>query len=279
MAWMGIERSVNLFAGVVLSGLLALPVHASSQARDLMRALKLDDVIQILRDEGLEQGRQLGVESLGLASDQSAWTAQVSGIYDLEMITGEMETALDARMTPDQMAMAAAFFDAQRGQRILDLETAARLAMADEDVENAARDTYADLSGTDDALLDQVSRFVEVNDLLGRNVRGILQADFQFMLGLVDGGAYSMDEGDIIDHVWSEIDTVREDTESWLFGYLLLAYGPLGTQDLEDYIGFSQTEAGRALNEALFAGFDAVYRDISYALGLALARAMSASDL
>jgi hypothetical protein len=59
----------------------------------------------------------------------------------------------------------------------------------------------------------------------------------------------------------------------------MLAYGPLSSEVLGDYIDLSQTEAGKAMNRALFEGFDIMYEDISYALGLAVARQMQGQDL
>jgi hypothetical protein len=41
----------------------------------------------------------------------------------------------------------------------------------------------------------------------------------------------------------------------------------------------SRTDAGRALNRALFAGFNKMYDDISYALGMAVAREMQVQEL
>ena len=41
----------------------------------------------------------------------------------------------------------------------------------------------------------------------------------------------------------------------------------------------SQTDPGRALNRALFAGFNKMYDDISYARGMAVAREMQVQEL
>ena len=64
-----------------------------------------------------------------------------------------------------------------------------------------------------------------------------------------------------------------------LFGFLLMAYRPLSDVEMADYNAFSRTGAGQALNAALFEGFEVMYRDISHALGLAAAQAMSFSEL
>ena len=48
---------------------------------------------------------------------------------------------------------------------------------------------------------------------------------------------------------------------------------------LETYLAFSRTDAGKALNAALFDGYEAMYRDISYALGRAVALSAQGNDI
>jgi hypothetical protein len=151
--------------------------------------------------------------------------------------------------------------------------------MAEDDVEEIARLRVEELRAAGDARMAQVDVFIAVNDLVERNVAGALGSNYQFFRGLADGGAYAMTEDQILADVWTQEQDIREDTTEWLYGFLNMAYRPLGDDDLEAYIAFSESEAGRALNAALFAGFDVLYRDISYALGLAVSRAMSGSDL
>ncbi|MEY4698536.1 MAG: hypothetical protein RIT14_2964, partial [Pseudomonadota bacterium] len=50
-------------------------------------------------------------------------------------------------------------------------------------------------------------------------------------------------------------------------------------EELQAYITFSETEAGQALNVALFVAFDAVFTPISKALGLAVAKQMQGQDI
>ena len=55
--------------------------------------------------------------------------------------------------------------------------------------------------------------------------------------------------------------------------------GPLSDEEMAAYIAFARTEAGQALNRALFDGFGAAYEDISYALGRTVAHNMLAEEL
>ncbi len=110
-------------------------------------------------------------------------------------------------------------------------------------------------------------------------MEGALNASFHFYRGLVDGGAFEMTESDILRDVWDQEDNTRNDTREWLFAFLLMAYGPLEDGELSDYVALSGTDAGQALNRALFAGYNRMYDELSYALGLAAAQQMKTQDL
>ena len=120
-------------------------------------------------------------------------------------------------------------------------------------------------------LFEQVASFIEVNDLIERNVSGAMSSNFQFYKGLADGRFTDETEADILAEVWAQQDDIRADTNEWLHGFLLLAYQPLPSETMESYLSYVQTPEGQALNAALFEGFETVYRNISYALGRAVA--------
>jgi len=264
-----------------LGGLICLVAAGSARAGDaseLTEVLRLDEVIGVLRNEGIGFGEELNRDMLG-GLGGAFWTEQVAQIYDPGRMRDALRMALAQGMDGDQIAASLRFFETELGQRILSLETSARKAMADPEVEQVARDTYGALKGTSDERLAIIARFIEVNDLLERNVASTLGASFYFMRGLVDGGASDMDEDQMTAEVWSQEDETRADTESWLYGFLLLAYRPLSDEDIEAYIAYSETPAGQALNSALFNGFDGMYLAISHALGVLVAEATASSDL
>jgi uncharacterized protein DUF2059 len=265
----------GLIAGLALA--LTLPAAASEPDR-LGDVLRIGEVIDVMRDEGRDFGAELDRDMLD-GQGGAVWAAQIARIYDRDVMENSVRKALADRMSADDIARSIAFYDTPLGQRILTLETTARQAMSDKTVEDIARATYQELKQEGDARFVEIIRFVDVNDLLERNVTGALNATYHFMRGLAEGGASTMSEADMTADVWSQEDETRADTESWLFGFLLLAYGPLSDEDLEAYIVFSETKAGQALNAALFDGFDDMYLDISHALGLMVATALETSDL
>jgi hypothetical protein len=244
--------------------LLAVPARAQP-VDDLMRALQVDAMLDVMHIEGIAYGEDLG--------------ALLAQIYDTDKMADVVRMGFADALGDTDTEPLTAFFDADLGRRIVDLELSARRAMIDDTVEQAARETYIALRGDDDPRLAQINRFVEVNDLLEANVAGALNASFQFYSGLVDGGGMAMSESEILSDVWSQETETRDDTQEWVFAFLLLAYESLTDAELETYITLSESQEGRALNRALFAGFNAMYDEISYALGLAAAQQMQQQEL
>ncbi|MBL4767281.1 MAG: DUF2059 domain-containing protein [Rhodobacteraceae bacterium] len=251
---------------------------ATPEADNLARVLRISDVIAIMYEEGIEYASDLNDDMLGGEGGQY-WIDGVKRLYDTDRMEETLRKSIADGMDADQISQAVTFFGSEQGQRILTLEISARTTMFDPDIEELARAIYRDLAGSEDAQLAAVSQFVQVNNLLEMNIAGALTSSYQFYRGLVDGKAMNLSEEEILKDVWGQEQEIRDDTEGWLFGYLLMAYRPLNKDELASYITFSDSTAGRALNQALFDGFDIMFNAISYELGRSVARAMKASDL
>ncbi len=261
---------MRLLAFAIMLALSAPPAWANARMTLLMDALRIDEVVGILRSEGFAYAQELDQDMLA-GQGGAFWHGQIRQIYDADRITERLRRALEAELSEEEIEAALAFFGSNQGARIVELENAARQALSDPEVETAARDNYTSLKGSDDPLLSLVSQYVQVNDLLERNVSGSMSANFQFYKGLSDGRYAQQSEAEILQEVWSQQDFIREDTEYWLYGFLLMAYQPLSLETMEAYVDYSSSSEGQALNAALFSGFEEVYRDISYALGRAVA--------
>lgn len=265
-------------AWLALMLLVAQDALASPLVQDVMRVLRVDEVAVILRDEGLQHGADLEENLLG-GNGGRYFDDRVAALYDAASMGAVLQAVFEETLDSAQMQAIVAYFDTETGQRILSLENAGRVAMADPAVEEIARVHYQALAGSDDPHLAEVERFVSINDLIERNVASALEANYHFYRGLVDGEGARMGDRDILADVWAGEAELRADTESWIFGFLLMAYRPLDPEELQSYSDFSETPAGTALNKALFAGFDRIYNRISYELGLAVAQAMNGSDI
>ncbi|MCL3882570.1 DUF2059 domain-containing protein [Marivita sp. GX14005] len=271
-------RTLTKAAAAGLFVLASAGAGAAQQIDDLLGALGVPQIVEIMRAEGLDYGKTLGDDMLpGGATDR--WRQTVDRIYDDARMLETVKRGFAEEFGEADADPLIAFFTSDTGEQIVDLELSARQAMRDEEIEEAARGAYRDLVGTDSDLLETLRDFVTVNDLVEANLVGSLNANYKFYLGLVDGGGIDMSEADILTEVWSSEEDTREDTREWVYAFLLMAYRPLPEGAIEDYTALSETEPGKALNRALFAGFNEMYEDISYALGLAIGRQMQVQEL
>ena len=143
--------------------------------------------------------------------------------------------------------------------------------MSDAGIPTAARELVTQTRQANPALYRLVEEYISTNGLIENNVAASMSQQHRFFLGLSDGGYNDRSEAEILDEVWQMRDPITAETRDWLYGYLVLAYIGLPQNDLDAYLAFSRSEAGQALNAALFDGFGSVFRDVSYGLGRAVA--------
>ncbi|PTA99108.1 MULTISPECIES: hypothetical protein [unclassified Sulfitobacter] len=268
-------RALVLAAGLWM---LALPLWADARSTVLVDVLRLGELAEILQREGLENAETLDRDMLG-GQGGAGWALQVRAIYNPERIVETLRGALDAGLQGQAREDVIAFFAQDTGARIITLENEARAAITDPEVEDAARAGFHDLEGSDDPRLAQIATLIDSGDMIDRNVTAAINSNFQFMRGMADGNALQMTEAEMLADVAQQQEEIAQDTRGWLYGYLLLAYSPLEDAELDRYIAFAQSDAGRGLNTALFEGFGTAYEDVSYALGRAVALNMVAEEL
>ncbi len=261
----------------VIAAAAAWPASAEP-ADELLEALGVPEVVEVMRSEGLDYGRELALDMLP-GGTSPGWSATVSAIYDtdamLETVRGRFTETIGDR----DVGTLIAYFESDEGQRVVSLEIDARRAMTDKAVEEAARETFRGLDGTPDPRLETLEALVDANDLIEANVAGALNASYNFYAGLVEGGAIEMSQAEILSDVWAQEEETRQDTREWLYGFLLMAYEPLDDDALDAYVEISSSAAGQVMNQALFDGFNTMYDDLSRRLGQAAALRMQGQDL
>lgn len=266
----------RVFAALALA-LWAATAMAGDQTERLFAALRVDETIQIMREEGLAYGDQLAQDMLPSGLDP-AWSALVSRIYNPEKMALVVRRHFDAVFDSAHADTLIRFFESETGKEIIAAELDARRAFMEPDIEEAARATWRETDKTT-ARQKAIADYIAANDLIGLNVAGALNANFLFYRGLSEGGGLEMSEEDMLKDVWSQEGETRDDTREWLFAYLTLAYDPLPLGAVRAYADLSLTPAGRTLNRALFAGFDQMYADLSLSLGLAVGSRMIGEEL
>jgi len=246
----------------------------------LWRLLQMDDVIAIMREEGVAYGKALGDDMLD-GTGGTGWTGDVSRIYDADAMTRVAQSRFAADLAQTDIAPMVAFFETDLGQRVITLENAARRAMLDSDVEEASRDEAWRLRDAGDARFQRLSAFVDAHDIIELNVVGAMNTTYAFYVGMTASAITTgrMTETDILTEVWQQEPLVRQDTEDWVMSFVNLAYRPLSDDDLAAFLAFADTPAGHRLNQAMFVAFDEMFVGISRALGRAVGQRLSGQEL
>lgn len=266
----------------VLWAFLIVPVRAEVPENivELADTLGLPEVIDVMLKEGISYGDEMA-EDMFPGQAGPRWHDIVEVIYDQQVMREVALEGMARGLQGTDTAPLLAFFNGDLGKRIIRLEISARQALMDETIEDASKENVEQMIAADDPRLALIAEFIVTNSLLESNVVGAMNANYAFYTGLQQGGAFPqpLTEDQILTDVWSQEQEIRDDTSEWLYAYLTMAYQPLSDEDLQIYIDVSRRDDGKALNQALFDGFDQMFVGISRALGVAAAQMMIGQDL
>ncbi|KPU84558.1 hypothetical protein JI58_03090 [Marinosulfonomonas sp. PRT-SC04] len=257
---------------------------ASAQDRaplePLIEVLQLHEIFAVLQLEGVNYSGDLDREMLDNSGGEK-WQQVARDIYEPNRVWQTFLPGFSAGLEGQDTAAMTVFYTSPLGQKITTLELQARRLMLDKAREQDSRAAYLALVETGDPRLTMLRNLVAANDLIEYNVMGAMNASYAFYSGMVEGGAFEPDlsQDDILQDVWAQEADIRRDTEGWVYAYLVLAYAPLSDVELQTYVEFSSTAAGRGLNAALFAGYEDVFLQVSKALGVSIAKLMQSKSL
>ncbi|MBL9059315.1 MAG: hypothetical protein JNK88_04740 [Mangrovicoccus sp.] len=270
---------------IVLSTLLpALPAAAqTARGSDaILAAMQTEALLAVLQDEAVRAGEDLA-ETMMPGRPVAGWSQTVERI-NAPSRTGPILGRSFAEALESRHAGAILdYLEAPLGRRIVGLELSAREALRDPSVQDAVLADYDEMRREGDPRADQIDAFIKVNDLIDANVVGALNANAAFLKGMgaaaSDDAADRLSEADILTQVWQQEPELRAETEDWVRAFVALAYQPLSDAELADYLAFTGTPAGQAMNRALFAAFDTLFVATSYQTGEALGRWIGSEDL
>lgn len=254
----------------------ALPLRAEGLER-LMQALRFDETVEIMQQEGQLYGAQVGQDMLS-GSEHESWTRTVARVYRADQMEHLLRARFAKEMAGADVAPLAAFFEGPGGD-VLSLELATRRAFLEPGTEAVAAAAYHRLVSKDAPLVAQIEAITADSDLVERNVAGVMNSNLAFYRGLAKGNGLDLGEAEMLADLWAQEAELRTETRDWLRGFMAMAYAPVDRAVLEDYIALWRSPGGRALNKALFVAFDAMHEVNSYELGRAVAMQMQGEDL
>lgn len=252
-----------------------------SPATQLFAALRLPEILGVMRQEGITYGAKIGEGLFPTGALDPDFTAQVAAIYDLDRMQAQSAAAFDQELAGTDVAAMLAFFTSEPGQSFSALELSARTAQLDEEISAASKETAAIAMAENSPRYQLIQRLADANDMIEINVVAALNSNYAFYQGLQQGGATQpgVTDDEVLASVWDQETEIRQTTTEWVMSFLLMAYQPLSDSDLEAYIAFSQTPAGKDLNRAVFNAFDQMFIDISRSLGVVSSRYMISDTL
>jgi len=264
---------------LVFALLVAGPAAWADPAR-ISQLLGSDRLFAILQQEGVQYGTDLAQEMTG-RGDDPGWRAEVAAIHAPEKLLPDYQRILSAALASADQAAIEHWLAGEPGKRMVALEIAARREMLDPGIEEAAIAAAEAADAVGDPKLAAIRRLIDAADLVETNVAGGLNANLAFYRAMSEGGAfpYQLSEEEMLSEVAAQEEPIREDVTAWMEGYLFMAYASLSLEDLHACAEFSASAPGKALLQAQFSGFDAIYERTSSELGAALARRMTAAEL
>lgn len=263
--------------------LVTLPLQATAQRADvatLFDVMRIDEMLAVMSEEGIGFGGDIQRDMFPQNNDP-AWMEEVRAIYDPSRLQEIFAEGFGDDPSPAMVGRITAFFQSDLGQRLTEAELVARKEFLKPGLEEAAMQAGLDLRAAGGARLALLTKFVTVNDLVSENVVGGLNSNLAFFRGMNTGGAFgeAIPEEELLRDVWAQEPDLRADTEDWVYGFVLAAYGGFSDDEIKAYIDISASDAGQAFNRHLFAAFDALFDDVSFALGFAAAKYVSGEDI
>lgn len=242
----------------------------------LFDALNMADIISIMHDEGKRDAADTIEIYTGQMVDDGL-NARIDAIFD----TAEMQIVLinktSEKMSDAHIAEATEFLNSDVGARANTLETTARRAISDDAIEEYALSQFNDAS--DLGRYTQFRDIIVALDLIDQNTYGAMGAQYVFMMELGKTNQMALTDADINELLRAGEAELRDGIRAWLYGFFNMAYAPLSDEDLATYIQFQQSEAGKALNSALFAGFNELSVRHAQKMGIMIAELMQVQDL
>jgi len=268
-----------------LISLIFLMSFGAAQAQSprvniLLDVMQMDGLLATISSENVSFADEME-QDLFPGRGGAGWQKEMRALYDPAAMRAQLAASFEADLTDETYDQTMAFFKGAFGQKLLLSENAARAAFLDPAMESVAQENMLLLAENDPERFALLEEFIAVNGLIDNNIMSGMNANFAFYRGLIDGNGfpYEVTEAEALADIWSGEEQLRSETKVWLFAFLGMAYDGISDDEMQRYIDFSASPAGKKLNRLFFDAFDELFVALSYSTGRAAARRMSGDDI
>ena len=258
---------------LVLSGV----AHASPLARSVVEASPIDDIVAqypAMMSEGVRQGlSQSGQVDPMVVTTVSAVVGNAFRAADME---AALVADLSSAMSDDQLKTVGRWYETPLANKVSRAEIQASSPQAWQKIQQGASDLQARFKGSERAAL--FTRF----DRAARATESAVDTTVAVQLGLATAiSAFQGDSGPGFDKLKQMIESQREQMRAvvaqQVYDAYLYTYQDLSTDELRDYIGFLETDAGATFTRVATASIqDSITRPVE-AVGRQLVRFLGPS--
>lgn len=274
-AKMSTTASQVVFAAA-LSGVCATAGQAAD-VQALYDALRLDEIADIIHQEGIEQIDVYAENYVGPRS-ASQFAQQAQSIFARDDIQSTLLQGLET-LDPDHMATALEYFTSAQGALFAGLETTARAAISDDAVEEQAKQMVTQAQDSDPSRIALLEQSIETLKMVDYNIQAAQESQYSFLIELAQAEVIDFSQGEILALIAEDQGALTEMVQEWLLAFTYMAYSPVSDDDLQGYIDFQSSDAGQALNQSLFDAFRVMDVAQSQKMGRLVASFMAAQEL
>ena len=240
----------------------------------MWRTLDLAALMPILQEEAVTEAARMEGEGL-IAGGGLPWARVVARIHDTPRMEALFRAGVRdaaARMDPQLVDRALAFHGSGLGQRVIRLEGSARRALLEDGVEDQARADFARALRNGDPRAEQIVQLIDGADLIAPNVAGGLNAAIAFPAAMPRGRVRHGPGSAAADgHAWAQRDQRSRPGDDLAAGFSDAGLWPAERRRTGRLRPARRIGRGQALSQLLFAGFDRVFGQTSYDIGMAAA--------
>ena len=250
----------------------------SETYEQLFAALNLEEIVSVIRQEGMEEAEATSEIYLKNIK-QDNFRSSINELYSIELMQSKITAGLRAALSETDAQSALAFYQTPLGVLVSKLETTARLAISDDEVEEMAVSTAAKALQSGDSRAKVLQKAVTDMKLTEYNLSGAFSTRFAFLSGLAEAEELGITQDQIIALIAQDNDDLRDEIDKWVLGYVFMTYKPLSDEQLTRYLDFQMSAIGEELNRALFEVFNDLSVQNAGQLGKLLAFSIQARQL